>query len=535
MPIAEAADWTSILPPLIAIGLALWLRAVIPSIFLGIWVGMILESGEGLSGVFPAMLDTFQDRIFSVMLDRDHVAVLLFTGMIGGMVGVISRNGGMHGIVNLVMGWAHTVRRGQLSVWFLGLCIFFDDYTNTLVVGNTVRPVTDKLKISREKLAYLVDSTAAPVACIAVLTTWIGYELGLIAKAIENLQGFDMQATGVFLNSIPYSFYPILAILFVFLIGWTGKDFGPMRNAELRARTTGEVAAPSGSDSGDPESPLDTELGPDIPRRAANAIVPILTLILTCFVGLYITGEGETLRDRLGSADVYRALLWGSFLGAAMAGFLTLVQGILDLHKIIGAWVRGVSVMVEPLIILVLAWALSDTTSQLGTADFLVAVAGENLIPELIPAGTFLLAAIAAFATGSSWGVMAILLPLVIPVTWAAMLNAGPVTPDTMHLIFATVASVLCGAVWGDHCSPISDTTVLSSLATGCDHVEHVRTQMPYALLVGSVAIVVCLVPVGYGMPWWLGLFLAGGILVAALRLLGHGTDRPAGSSDVSG
>ena len=518
MPAEHVAEWTSILPPLIAIGLALWLRAVIPSIFLGIWVGMILEYEPGLANVFRAMLDTFQVRILGVMLDRDHVAVLLFTGMIGGMVGVISRNGGMHGIVNLVMGWAHTVRRGQLSVWFLGLCIFFDDYTNTLVVGNTVRPVTDRLKISREKLAYLVDSTAAPVACIAVFTTWVGYELGLINKAIENLEGFEMQATAVFLNSIPYSFYPILAILFVFLIAWTCKDFGPMRTAEQRARVTGRVAPPSTGEA--LEGSIDTEVGPEIPRRAFNAIIPIVTLILSCFVSLYLTGEGETLSARLGSADVYRALLWGSFLGAAVAGGLTLGQGILKLNDIIHAWVRGVSVMVEPLIILVLAWALSDTTAALGTADYLVTISGDRLIPELIPAGTFLLAALAAFATGSSWGVMAILLPLVIPVTWSAMLGGDVATADAMHLIFATVASVLCGAVWGDHCSPISDTTVLSSLASGCEHVEHVRTQMPYALLVGAVAMLVCLVPVGYGAPWWLVLFLGGGVLIAIHRLL---------------
>jgi Na+/H+ antiporter NhaC len=521
----QVADWTSILPPLIAIGLALWLRAVIPAIFLGIWIGMILESGNGFGGAFTALLETFQVRIFRVMLDPDHVAVLLFTGMIGGMVGIISRNGGMHGIVTMVMGWANTVRRGQLSVWFLGLCIFFDDYTNTLVVGNTVRPLTDRLKISREKLAYLVDSTAAPVACIAVLTTWIGYELGLIAKAIEGLEGFEMQATAVFLNSIPYSFYPILAIFFVFVVGWTGKDFGPMRKAELRARVEGLVAPVSSGEN--PEGPLSVEVGPEIPRRAFNAWIPIITLILSCFVSLYMTGAGETLRERLGSADVYRALLWGSFIGASTAGALTLGQRIMGLEDLIKAWVKGVSVMVEPLIILVLAWSLADTTAALGTADYLVSSAGDKLIPELIPAGTFILAALTAFATGSSWGVMAIMLPLVIPVTWSAVLQGGADPVTAMHLIFATVASVLCGAVWGDHCSPISDTTVLSSLASGCDHVEHVRTQIPYASLVGAVAVVVCLVPVGYGMPWWLGLFLSFALLVATHRLLGHGTEAP--------
>ncbi len=526
MPVAEAADWTSILPPAIAIGLALWLRAVIPAIFFGIWVGMIIEYGGGIANMFRALLDTFQVRIFNVMLDADHVAVLLFTGMIGGMVGVISRNGGMHGVVNIVMRWANTVRRGQLSVWFLGLCIFFDDYTNTLVVGNTVRPVTDKLKVSREKLAYLVDSTAAPVACVAVLTTWIGYELGLIDKAIESLEGFEMQATSVFLNSLLYSFYPFLAIFFVFLVGWTGRDFGPMLVAEQRSRSTGQVIPVSSGNGPTEEEGIDTEIGDEIPRRAVNAILPILTLILTCFLGLYFSGEGDSLHERLGSANVYQALLWGSFLGAAVAGGMTWAQRIMSLHDIVAAWTRGVKVMVAPLIILVLAWALSDTTSKLGTANFLVAIAGDALIPQLIPAGTFLLAAVAAFATGSSWGVMAILLPLVIPVTWAALGQAGS-PAENMPLIYATVASVLSGSVWGDHCSPISDTTVLSSLASGCDHVEHVRTQMPYALLVGSVTVLACLVPVGYGLPWWLGMVIGAGLLSWALRTLGGTSNGP--------
>jgi Na+/H+ antiporter NhaC len=522
MPTVEVvADWTSLIPPIIAIGLALWLRSVIPAMVLAIWSGLILEYGFSPQDIFRALLDTFQVRMFDVMVNPDHVAVLLFTGMIGGMVGVISQNGGMHGVVDIVLRFAHNARRGQLSVWFLGLCIFFDDYTNTLVVGNSVRPVTDKLRISREKLAYIVDSTAAPVACIAVLTTWIGYELGIIGKSIEGLEGLEMSAIAVFLNSIPYSFYPMLAIFFVFLVASGGRDFGPMLAAERRSRETGQVAPPPSALAAAGEEELNTEIGDDIPRRAANAVIPILTLILGSVIGLYVTGEGDGLRERLGSADVYQALMWGSFMGAAVAGGLTWGQQILSLHGVVGAWTKGVNVMVAPLMILVLAWALSDTTASLGTADFLVSLAGDALLPQLIPAITFLLAAAAAFATGSSWGVIAILLPLVIPVTWAAMINNNLLTPADMPIFYAAVASVLCGSVWGDHCSPISDTTVLSSLASGCDHIEHVRTQMPYALLVGVVAELVCLVPVGFGLPWWLTLLVAVAALIGLMRFFG--------------
>ena len=598
---AAFAEWTSVLPPVIAIGLALGLRSVVPAIFAGVWAGMAIEYGfsaehlgQGFADAFQAhpewmkaaafavnlgkgFLDAFQVRIFDAMLEQDHVSIMLFTGMIGGMVGVISRNGGMQGVVRGVMRWANSARRGQLSVWFLGLCVFFDDYTNTLVVGNTVRPVTDKLKISREKLAYLVDSTAAPVACLALLTTWIGYELGLISEAIKQLNGFEMAATEVFLNSILYSFYPILALFFVFWVGWTGRDFGPMLAAERRCRGAPVVAiedAGAGGDAGagwnegarghanaggadGSDAGANSGPGAAIPPRAINAVAPILTLVAGCLSGLYISGEGDTLFERISTADVYLGLLWGSFLGASMAGGLTWAQRIMPLDAIVQSWIRGVQMMVTPLTILVLAWALSETTAVLGTADFLVSLLGERLQPALLPAVIFLVAAVTAFATGSSWGVMAILLPLAIPVTWAAMLSAGispeagavlsseagdilpqtagalpqaagalpqaagAVRPEDMHLLFAAVASVLCGAVWGDHCSPISDTTVLSSLSAGCDHIEHVRTQMPYALLVGAAAVFACLLPVARGLPWWAGLLAAMLSLAAALRFIG--------------
>ena len=526
---AEFAAWPSILPPVIAIGLALWLRSVIPAIFFGIWAGVVIEYGFSPANVFKALLDAFQTRIAQALLNPDHISVLLFTGMIGGMVGVISRNGGMHGMVNIVLRWANSVRRGQLSVWFLGLCVFFDDYTNTLIVGNTVRPVTDKLKISREKLAYLVDSTAAPVACLAVLTTWGGYELGVIAEATRNLEGFTMQPLEVFLNSILYSFYPILAVFFVFLVGWSGRDFGAMLQAEHRSRRTGQVrpqAQTSTQAAAETEDGFAAEshnIGTErIPRRAVNALLPILTLIGGCLAGLYLSGEGGTLRERINSADVYLALVWGSFLGAAVAGGITWAQRIMSLDAIVLAWTQGVKTMVTPLIILVLAWTLSDVTERLGTANFLVAVIGDALPLAWLPAVIFLLAAVTAFATGSSWGVMAILLPLAVPVAWAALQGAGMAGPEGMYLLYAAVASVLCGAVWGDHCSPISDTTVLSSLSADCDHIEHVRTQMPYALLVGAVALIACLLPVGFGLPWWAALPAAAFILAVLLRLFGE-------------
>lgn len=510
------AGWKSLIPPLIAIGLALWIKSVIPAIFFGLWAGLVLIYGFSFQNVLDAMLDVFAVNIVDELEDRGHISLLLFTAMIGGMVGVISKNGGMGGVINIVIKWADSARRGQLSVYFLGLCIFFDDYTNTLVVGNSVRPITDRLKISREKLAYIVDSTAAPVACVAVFTTWIGYEVGLIGDAIEGIQGLDESSYSIFLHSIPYSFYPLAAIFFVYLIASSGRDFGPMLTAEKAARL-----APDAAES-IPVEPSPTDESEAMPARAINAIAPILTLVISSAAGFYYTGEGDNLQDILSTADVYQALMWGSFLSAAVAGGLTLGQRLMPLEKIVQAWLDGANLMVPPLVILVLAWALSGITTTLGTADFLVALAGDLLIPALIPAIVFILSAAAAFATGSSWGVMAIILPLVIPVAWTGLSMDGSVTPDEMHILYSTVSAVLAGSVWGDHCSPISDTTVLSSLASGCDHIQHVRTQIPYAFVVGAVALVAGIIPVGFGMSWWLGLLLTCATLIAILRVFGR-------------
>ncbi len=516
-PESTHADWLSVLPAVTAIILALVFRAVIPALIVGVWVGVIILYGTSPGDIFRALLDVFHVRVLDVMVDRDYMSILMFTGMIGGMVGIMARSGGMQGVVNRVIRWAHSRRRGQLSVWLVGLIIFFDDYTNTLVVGNTVRPVTDRLRISREKLAYIVDSTAAPVVCIAVFTTWVGYELGLIQKAAEGLGGLQESPVSLLLHAIPYSFYPILAIVFVFLVGVTGRDFGPMYRAEQRCEN-GEPPLQSAT-----QASMNIEVPEGTPQRAFNAVVPILVLLLTCVVALYRSGEGDTVWEIMDSADIYQALLWSTFLGAATAGLLALVQRILKLEAVVEAWTEGVSIMVGPLVVLVLAWTLGGVIEDLGAADYLVRLGDDYLTSAWIPAVTFVLAGITAFGTGSSWGVMAILLPLVLPVAWSAVqLPGGGVAPADMPLVYATIASVLSGAVWGDHCSPISDTTVLSSASSGCDHIAHVRTQLPYALLVGLVALGGCIVPVSLGVPLLPCLLISALGLYGILRLLGR-------------
>ncbi len=516
--------WVSVLPAIIAIAIALTLRNVIPALLLGLWFGATALQSFTASGAGRGLLDSFQVFVRGALSDADRASIILFTMMIGGMVGIITRNGGMASIVRAIVSRARTAVGGQIAVWLMGLMIFFDDYSNTLVVGNTARSLTDHLKISREKLAYIVDSTAAPVACIALITTWIGYQIGLIDQALGTIEALsDLQAYSVFIQSIPYSFYPILAIAFVLMVSSTGRDFGPMYKAEVRARS-GAVKPSTGDNlpsiEGDELVPKD-----DIPLRAFNAFVPILVLIVALGISLYALGEGATLTAILETTDPYRAMMYSSFVGVLTAASMTIGQGILSVHETVDAWYGGLRATLFGMIILVLAWSLSDVTAALNTASYLVTLLADTLPVALIPALVFLLAAVTAFTTGTSWGTMAILMPLIIPLSWAVMGVNGIADASGMHILYSSVACCLGGAVWGDHCSPISDTTVLSSVASGCNHIEHVRTQLPYALTVGIVGLTIGTIPGGLGLSPWISLLVGAAILFGVLRFFGRKAD----------
>ena len=515
--------WISVTPPLIAILIALLMRNVIPALLVGVWFGATALKSFTIAGFLTGLLDGFEIYVVRALANVEHAQIILFSLMIGGMVGIITRNGGMARIVSLIVSRAKTAVSGQVAVWGMGVMIFFDDYSNTLVVGNTARPLTDHLRISREKLAYIVDSTAAPVVCIALITTWIGYEVGLIGDAISAIDGLDEPAYQVFLHSIPYSFYPILAVIFVLYVASSGRDMGPMYKAEVRARN-GQVNAANVDEM--PALNADNlEHKADIPLRAINAFLPLLVLIVGLMVGLYVTGEGDTLTDIIGSADSYKAMLWASLLGAVVAAVMTIAQGILSSHETVDAWFGGVKAMLFAMIVLVLAWALSAVTEDLNTALYLVSILADSLPPPLVPVTVFILSAITAFTTGTSWGAMGILMPLVIPLTWAVLGANGIADAEHMHILYSAIACNLAGAVWGDHCSPISDTTVLSSMASGCDHIEHVRTQMPYALLVGTMAIGIGTIPGGYGLPPLVSIILGAVSLFLILRFFGRKAD----------
>ena len=524
--------WFSILPPLLAIAVALLTRQVVPALFLGIYIGAAMAYGLSLGALWYGLVDTLNVYVIEALSPPDgstgHASIIVFTLMIGGMVGIISRNGGMKGVVNRIIGYASTPQRGQTATGILGVAIFFDDYANTLVVGNTMRSITDRLRVSREKLAYIVDSTAAPVATVALISTWIGFQVGLIDEAVGNIEGFSQSAYSIFLNSVPYAFYPILAIVFVFAVAITGRDFGPMYAAEVRSRTEGKVLR----DDADVDSAASgDELEPDedTPERAFNAVIPIVVLVGVALIGLWVTGSGDNIQDIIGSADPFASLVWASLLGVLVAVVLTISQRLLSLGETMNAWYVGLRAMLFVLVILVMAWALAAVTEVLHTGDYLVSVLGESLPPAVVPALIFVVAAATAFATGTSWGTMGILIPLTVPLSWAILQTNGMDNPDGYHILYASVSTVLAGSVWGDHCSPISDTTIISSMASGSDHIDHVRTQLPYALFTGLVALIIGLLPVGFGLPWWLMMPIAIAIAVGGLIVFGKKADDKAG------
>ncbi|MGB1539418.1 MAG: Na+/H+ antiporter NhaC family protein, partial [Rickettsiales bacterium] len=477
MDVVASVDfgWWSIMPAVIAVVLALATRQVLPALFCGVWFGAWLLQGGDIAAIGTGLLRVLDTYILSALVptdaSTDHMSIVLFTLLTGAMIGVISRNGGMGGVVELITRFANTPKKGQMATSTLGIAVFFDDYANTLIVGNTMRPLLDKLRVSREKLAYLVDSTSAPLAATAMITTWIGFQVSLIAETMPKLEGLEMSAYGFMLSLIPYSFYSVLALLFVFMVVLTGRDFGPMLTAERTARAT------------QPDTPAPKEddlvVGNDLPRgNVWNAIIPIAVLIAGTVIGLLYTGNGESLADIFGSANSFKAMMWAALASLVTAVAMSLATRSLSLAQAMEALEQGLVPMLAAVVILTFAWAIAAVNAELKTADFVISMLGTELQPQWIPALVFIVAGITAFATGASWGTMAILIPLALPLMWTAMQANGIADAEHMPLMFAASASVLAGAVWGDHCSPISDTTVLSSLASRCNHIAHVRTQM---------------------------------------------------------
>lgn len=526
--------WISIFPPLIAILMALIFREVIISLFAGIWFGAWALNGFSFGGLLRSFFEVIDKYIINALTDSGHISVIVFSMLIGGMVAVISRNGGMVGVVNILSRYAKSARSSQFITWLLGVGIFFDDYANTLIVGNTMRPVTDRFNISREKLAYIVDSTAAPIAAVAFITTWIGAELGYIEGAVKTL-GLEQSPYSLFLNSLAYSYYPIFTLFFILLLIFFKKDYATMYKAETRARTTGEVyKAPKDNSDKEVDSALKA-LNPikGVKPRAINAALPILTVIGVTIVGLVVSsinggwswdatnGFFKNLSNMIGNSDSYIALLWSSLAGVTLAILLSLTTRKFSIEHLIETLIDGIKTMLPAVCILILAWSLAAITKDLYTANYLTTLIEGNINPYWFPSVVFLLAGVIAFSTGSSWGTMAILYPLVLPTTWSLCQTAGIPTEAAFPILYNVISTVLAGSVFGDHCSPISDTTILSSLASNCHHIDHVRTQLPYAISVAVVSVLSGGLLFYIGLPWWLNYIIGFGVLIAVVGVFG--------------
>jgi Na+/H+ antiporter NhaC len=562
--------WLSILPPLIAIFLALIFKEVVVSLFMGIFTGAFIIGGMRIESLYYFILSIVEPVsvfVIEALTDSGHLSVIIFSLMIGGMVAIISKNGGMAGVVLSLSRYAKSKRSSQFITWLLGVAIFFDDYANILIVGNTMRNVTDRFKISREKLAYIVDSTAAPVSAVAFVTTWIGAELGYIDSGMETVGGplGDLTPYAIFVSSLKYSFYPILTLIFILILIYTGKDYGTMYTAEVRAGSTGQVSSASTPEADEPNMEnLDPVPGAKL--RWHNAVIPVLTVIGMTIFGLVDTGmsslyeelvsSGSNVTNSYGSiwsqigvllpggeggffmklgkliggADSYTALLWASFSGLTVAIALTVGGKIIRLFDTMHYMTVGFKTMMPALIILTLAWALAATTNELHTADYITSLLADSVSPYFMPGIIFILSAFIAFSTGSSWSTMAILYPIAIPTTWAVCVANGIDPATGSEILLNVIATVLAASVLGDHCSPISDTTILSSLAADCNHIDHVRTQLPYALTVGSTCLIIGTISTYLGGGWLIsfGLVSLGTILFfIIIKRFGKKSDDP--------
>ena len=514
----------SLAPPVVAILLAMLFRQVVLALFAGIWVGSTMLVGwNPLVGFF----DVGSRYVIGAVSDTDRAHIIVFSLMFGGLAGVLARSGGARGFAELITRFARTRRRGQLSAMFTALVVFFDDYANVIIRGNLMRPITDGLRISREKLAFLTDTGAASVASTVIVSTWVGYEVGLIDQGLD-LIGHEEDGYSVFLQTIPYRFYPIFSFALALAVGFLGRDFGPMRAAERRAALENQPFRPGSEPA---TETIDEEPGVEGASGLwLLAVAPIATVLLTAGAAIWLSGvsaleaagrSGYGLREIVTNSDSYVSLLWASIAGCAVGIGLSALRQVLTMGAAIEAWLAGLRSMVLAIVILVLAWSIGDVTTELHAAQYLVQLLQNVLSPGLLPSLTFVVAGIMAFATGTSWATMAVLMPLVIPLADALSTGAGLAPAAADPILLGVVGAVLAGAVFGDHCSPISDTTVLSSMASACDHLDHVKTQLPYALSAAGIALLLGILPTSYGVSPWIALPLGIAVSTLLVRLLG--------------
>ena len=474
----EEFPWLSLLPPLVAIILCFTTREVLPSLFIGVFVGaLIISDFNPIAGIAQTAL-----LVRNNLADSWNATVILFDFIVGGMVGLIYYSGGAYGFANALTSRIKSRRGMELASSFLGMLVFFDDYSSSVITGNSMRPAVEKIGVSKERFSYVIDSTSAPIATIGVISVWTGYQLGVIQEALPA----GMSAWSVFFpDVILYSFYSFFAIALVLITSSMKRDFGPMLRAEIRTTKTGKTM----DDGAFPMMNVN-KLGvkDGVRARAINMVLPVITLVTITLIALYVTGlrasglETISFIETIGYADVMNALLFGA-LGAVIVAMISyLLQGF-KLTELMRSFVCGAEMMVTANLILLLAWSIGDICELVGLGDYVVGLTLPYIPPWALPIGIFFISFFVGFSTGTSWGTMAIVIPIAIP------LGIGLGVPLSI-----AIAPVLSGSVCGDHCSPISDTTVMASMFSGSDHMAHVRTQIPYALVGAAIAIYAYLV-----------------------------------------
>lgn len=532
--------WT-LIPPLVAIVLAFITKNVVLSLFLGVLSGTFLLELKGfnvMAGLFGGFMQVI-DRILGALADPWNAGIILQCLAIGGLIALVSKMGGAKAIAESLSKKAKTPVSAQLITWVLGIIVFFDDYANSLIVGPIMRPVTDKMKISREKLSFIVDATAAPVAGIALISTWVGYEISLIKDGYASI-GESVNAYGLFVSTIPFRFYNIFILIFIFFTAIFLKEFGPMLKAERRARSTGKVL----SDNAKPM--VSTEATGLEPKKGIklsvwNAIIPIGILVIAAFLGFYYNGYNAimggdnlelievikasplsftTIRETFGASDASLVLFQSALVASIAAMIMGISQKMFTLGEAIETWIDGMKSLLITGVILLLAWSLSSVIKDLGTAKFLASLLSEALPQFLLPTIIFIFGSIISFATGTSYGTMGILMPLAIPLAHA-------ISPDPNYVIMS-VGAVLTGAIFGDHCSPISDTTILSSMGSACDHIDHTNTQLWYSLAVAVITVLFGYIPVGLGVPVYIMLPVG----IAVIGILVYFVGKPVEAAD---
>lgn len=477
----------SLVTPFIAIVLSFITKQVVLSLATAVFVGATIINGGNIFHGFLRMCDTY---FVGTVADSWNASLMLFILAVGGMIAVMSRMGGMQAMALAMAKKAQGSKNVLVMTWLLGLIIFFEDIANSLIVGPTMRPVTDEAKVSREKLSYVIDSTAGPVTDMAPISSWVAHEIGMISLALTTVGMEAANVYGMFLQTIPYRFYNIFAIAMVIIVVLMQRDYGPMYKAEKRARLTGKLYEDGAKPMMSKE--LDAmNVAEGAPLLIRNAAIPIVVFIIVTVAALWYTGGGmeesftlEGLATAFGNTDAASSILYSVIFTSILCIVMAVAQKIMTLKEAIEVWMNGCKELLFTVTILMLAWSTGGVMSDLGTGAYISGLVSGSIPGIILPMMLFIISCLMAFSTGTSYGTSAIMIPIAFPL--AMGVNGGVV--DSLAIV--TIAAVTCGAIFGDHCSPISDTTIMSSMGSAADLMDHVKTQIPYAVTVAIVAAV---------------------------------------------